>query len=339
MSRLAGVGVRSKRPVMYCTAAAAVLYLGSVSFTDEYFAATLSQVLLVAAGAQAWSIIGGLGGQLSLGHSVFFGVGAYSGVILLIRYEVNPWVGMVTGVLLACAIATLIGLIVFGLRGVYFALASFAFAVVFETVVTAASDFTGGPVGLSVPLLPSPTWADMQFTTGWPYVLLAGLIVVASITTTYLIKRSHLGLELRAIKENELAAQAIGVNARFAKLVALVISAALTAIIGSLYSQTILFIDPSSAFGLVLSLQFVIFAMVGGAERTFGPAIAGIVLGLSIEEMRVWGSDQGIFGLETAAYGLLLVLIGLRNRIDFARIGARIGSRFAVGSKVGGPSS
>jgi branched-chain amino acid transport system permease protein len=236
--------------------------------------ATLSFIYMSA--AIAWNIISGYGGQTSFGHSIFFGIGAYAPALFFSKIDVNTWVDIVIGAVIAAIVAVLLGLLTFRTRGIYFALATFALTLVFQILAVHFDGLTGGAVGLTV-----PTGANgfAQFRFGnklWYYyaaIVLASIILVIS----YLVHRSALGLKLRAVRDDQEAARASGVRVFRVKLIALALSGFLTAFAGAMYFEFVGFIDPTSAFGATIATQIALLAIVGGAGTLWGPVLGAAV--------------------------------------------------------------
>jgi branched-chain amino acid transport system permease protein len=258
----------------------------------------------------AWNIIGGYAGQVSLGHAIFFGLGAYTSTLLLTKYGVSPWIGMFAGVLVAVVVSAIIGWPSFRLAGHYFAIATIAageiFAVMFRNWAWA-----GGAVGIYLPIIRGDRLANFQFhdtKQGYYYIVLAMLAAV--VLTTYLIERSRMGYYLKAIREDSDAARSVGIDITRYKLYAMVISAAFTALAGTFYAQFVLYISANTVFALTLSIQMCLVAILGGTGTLAGPIIGAAVLIPMAEYTRVYlGGRAG--GLHLVIYGLLIMLISI----------------------------
>jgi branched-chain amino acid transport system permease protein len=264
--------------------------------------------LLFASLGQAWNIVGGLANQMSLGHAAFFGVGAYTSTLLLIRTGLSPWIGMLAGAALAALAALLLSAPTLKLKGHYFALATLAFGEVARVVAGTWEQLTGGPAGISVPFH-SDSLAAFQFKSTRPYyyLLLAMLLLVTGVFAA--ISRRALGYRLRAIRADQDAAEVIGIPTFRAKLVASMISAALTAAIGTCYAQFSYFFDPETVFGLgPISIRAALIAIVGGIGTAWGPIIGAAFL-IPGEELtnRILGGQSA--GAAQLAYGVLLIVV------------------------------
>lgn len=277
-----------------------------------------------AALAGAWNIVGGFAGQLSLGHAVFYGVGAYVATLLVIHFQLTPWVGMFAGAALSTVLAVVISWPCFRLRGPFFALATIAVLEVVRLVVINQQDITGGATGLAVPLKMGAEW--MLFRQRWPYLLIAFGFLALTLWVAWALKQSRLGYYLIAVREREDAAQAVGVSAVKVKLAAVMISACLTSLVGSFHAMYLTFIEPGAMFSLELSIQVAMFALIGGLGTVSGPLI-GTVLVLPLAELaRGWLGDMGS-GVHGLVYGLVLVAVVLTiPQGVVGRFGGRIGA-------------
>ena len=284
-------------------AVAALLPVLVTSGTWQNFAVFM---LIICLAAQGWNILGGYGGQYSFGHAAFFGTAAYATSIMQIRYGVNPYLGFIAGVLLAALVGWVIGFLAFrsGLRGSYFALVTLAFAEVFR-VLANASAFTGGAAGILIPLDVRP--ANFQFASRASFYWVALALVVAALVITRMLERSRLGAQLVAVRENEDAARALGVDAMGVKLKAIGLSAGITGAAGALYAQYFLYLDSGIAYGTWISVETLLAPIIGGAGTVFGPVIGGIVLHALSEFTRTLVGR--IPGLDVAIFGVLLILV------------------------------
>lgn len=272
--------------------------------------------------AQAWNLLGGFGGQFSFGHALFFGFGAYTQAIAQLQWGVNPWVALV----LAAGTGALVGLVVgavsfrYGLKGSYFALVTLAFAEVCR-ILALSVPFTGAGVGLMLPLKESV--ANLQFTSraGYLYLVL-GLVVIALLLSTWL-KHSRFGAYLQAVRDNEDAAQAVGVNPFRVKLGAIVLSGALMALAGAFYVQVFQYIDPGIAFGSHASVEALVAAIVGGMGTVWGPLLGALALHVLADLTRnLFGELPGI---NMVIYGCVLVVIVMFMPRGIAGMGQHVG--------------
>jgi branched-chain amino acid transport system permease protein len=256
--------------------------------------------------AQAWNILGGYGGQFSFGHALFFGTGAYVQAVAQVNLGLNPWVALVAAVLVAAAVGLFVGALTFryGLKGSYFALVTLAFAEVFR-ILAVSVGFTGGGVGLMLPL--NESFANMQFGSRKGYIVLVLGFVAAAMLVTAWLRHSRFGAQLQAVRDNEDAARAIGVDPWSVKLGAIVLSAGFMGAGGAFYVQVFQYIDPGIAFGPASSVEALVAAIVGGMGTLWGPVLGATVLHLLAEATRnLFGS---LPGLNMVIYGSVLVLI------------------------------
>lgn len=277
--------------------------------SNGYAIRVMTLLLLFAAMAQSWNIVGGLANQISLGHAAFFGLGAYTSTILVIRFGISPWLGIFAAIVVAGCAGALLSLPTMRLKGHYFALATLAFGEVLRAVANTWSSLTGGPVGLSVPFNPDAGFELMQFSSARPYyfIMLAAVLLTTGIY--WQISRSRLGYGLRAVKANVESAEVIGINTARTKILAATISAGLMGACGVLYAQFNFFFDPDSIFSLVgISVRVALICIIGGIGTVAGPLIGACFL-LPLEELfNATLSDKGA-GISQLAYGVILVTI------------------------------
>ncbi len=256
--------------------------------------------------AQAWNVLGGFGGQFSFGHALFFGTGAYCQAIAQLQWGLSAWPAFALAVAVSAAVGVVVGALTFryGLKGSYFALVTLAFAEVFR-ILALSVPFTGAGVGLMLPLQES--FANMQFASrkGFVYLML-GLVCVALLATCWL-RHSRFGAYLQAVRDNEDAARAIGVNPFAIKLGAIALSAALMGAGGVFYVQVFQYIDPGLAYGPGTSVEALVAAIVGGMGTLWGPVLGALTLHTLADLTRnLFGQLPGI---NMVIYGVVLVLI------------------------------
>ncbi len=300
----------------------------------------------------SWNVLGGYTGQYSVGHAAYFGVGAYTTMALLQFRHIPPWVGVWAGAAAALVVALIIGSICFRLRGPYFVLASIALAEIIRVSALNLKTVTNGAEGILVTELP-PLTVGSTIITDWvskvPFYYVGLAFALLIILVSWLVRRSKLGYLFQAIREDQDAAHSLGISLTFYKNTALAISAVFTSLAGSLYAVYVGFIDPSTVFGLDLSVQIVMIGIIGGIGTIFGPVVGALVLvplsealrsnlvtqglihsGLIHEESKV-----GVFLKENLAhahvliYGILVVIVILfmpEGVLGFAR---RVTSRRA----------
>ena len=262
--------------------------------------------LLIALAGQGWNVLGGYGGQYSFGHAAFFGTGAYVTAILQVRYNVNAWVGFAAGIAGGAAVGAFIGALTFrvGLRGSYFALVTLAFAEVLR-IIASVAPITGAGVGILVKL--DLRVAALQFESRAMFYWFILALVAVALMIAHAIERLRFGTWLIAVRENEDAAKALGVNAPRVKLGAMVLSAAITAAAGCFYVQYFLFIDSGIAYGTRLSIEALLTPIIGGAGTVFGPLLGALVVQALGEGAKLIAGDAP--GLNLIVYGAVLVLV------------------------------
>jgi branched-chain amino acid transport system permease protein len=262
--------------------------------------------LLIALAGQGWNILGGYGGQYSFGHSAFFGTGAYATAILQVRYGVNAWAAFGAGIVLGAAIGGVIGALTFraGLRGSYFALVTLAFSEVLR-IIASVAPITGAGVGTLIKLDLRVEALQFQSRAIFYWVILT--LVALSLLAAHMLEHTRFGAWLIAVRENEDAAKALGVNAARVKLGAMVISAAITAAAGCFYAQYFLFIDSGIAYGTWISIEALLTPIIGGVGTVFGPLLGALVVKLLGEGAKLVAGDAP--GLNLIVYGAVLVLV------------------------------
>lgn len=279
--------------------------------TSPYYLHVLIMCLLWAYLACCWNIVGGFAGQLSLGHATFTAIGAYITVVLFNDFGISPWVGMFAGGGAAVLLSLVIGFPTFGLRGAYYALATVAISegvvVLLENTSTIGGLTIGGAEGLMVKMMGNaPLY--FQFNSKVPYYYVAVIMLLIVILISKRLINSRLGYYLIALREDEDAAQALGINVRKSKLIASALSAFLTAMGGVFYAMLIRYLEPTAIAGAAMSDQMVFLAIVGGSGTVLGPVIGGILLSLISEVIRFYLGGQ-MMGLHLFIYGLIVVLM------------------------------
>lgn len=237
--------------------------------------------------AQCWNILGGFAGQLSLGHSAFFGIGAYTSTLLFTEFGVTPWIGMMAGMVTAGAFGLLVAFLSFHYRlaGPFFALATIAFAELVRLTALHLK-FTGGSMGILIPLHEGSFWR-FQFSDRMPYYYISLAMLAAVTALIWWMARSRFGYYLHAIRQDEDAAEAVGIDTRRYKLMAATLSAALTGAGGTFYAQYTQYIVPDDIITIGLSVEIILRAIIGGSTTVFGPVIGSFILTPVAEATRV----------------------------------------------------
>jgi branched-chain amino acid transport system permease protein len=275
-------------------------------FTTPFQQRLGALILLYAIAASAWNIIGGYAGQVSVGHVVFFGCGAYASMAAYSHFALPPLVGIPAGIISSVAIAAVIGVPTLRLSGHYFSMATIAVAELARLIVT-NTDYLGAAVGLSGPTVPRTVF-DLSFISALPYYYLFLSVLLITLGITWWMTNSRMGFYLRAIKDSERAARSLGAPASRVKLYAYMLSAGLTSVAGALYSMMFGFVDPESGLGILISVKMLIMAALGGAGLLFGPLVGAAIL-VPLEEIsnNVLGGKGA--GLTFVVYGAIIVLI------------------------------
>lgn len=285
---------------------AVALLIAPLLAPGPYYERMVALVILSAISASAWNVVGGYAGQISVGHAVFFGIGAYLPLLVYQRYGWVPVAGVPLAVLVAIAIAIVVGTPTFRLQGHYFAMATVAVAELVRIVVS-NWDYVGAAVGLMGPAVPR-TWLDLTFRSSIPYYYLFLAVWVALLVITDQIEKSRMGYYLRAIRAGERASRSLGVPVTRYKLYALMLSAAFTSLAGSMYALMVGYIDPLSGFGILLSVEMVITAALGGAGTLVGPLLgAAILVPLQTVSNSYFGG--GGTGMTYILYGGIIVVL------------------------------
>jgi branched-chain amino acid transport system permease protein len=294
------------RRFLWPSVALALVILYPLVFTTPFQQRLGALILLYAIAASAWNIIGGYAGQVSVGHVVFFGCGAYASMAAYSHFALPPMVGIPAGIVSSVAIAAVVGVPTLRLSGHYFSMATIAVAELARLIVT-NTEFLGAAVGLSGPTVPR-TVLDLSFISALPYYYLFLTVLLITLGITWWMANSRMGFYLRAIRDSERAARSLGAPASRVKLYAYMLSAGLTSVAGALYSMMFGFVDPESGLGILISVKMLIMAALGGAGLLFGPLVGAAIL-VPLEEIsnNVLGGKGA--GLTFVVYGAIIVII------------------------------
>ncbi|WP_067216356.1 branched-chain amino acid ABC transporter permease [Stappia indica] len=302
----------------------AALFFVPFVVPSEAWQNTILMTLYAALLGQAWNILGGYGGQFSFGHAAFFGTGAYTVAVLQVQLGVNPWIGLIAGGLMAVAVAAFIGFTTFryGLRGSYFALVTLAFAEVLRILANTVP-FTGAGVGILIPLDQSA--ANLQFASKAGYYWLVWAIALAAFLTVWWIGHSRFGARLMAVRDNEDAARALGVDPFAVKMRAIMLSGLFSGLAGVFYAQYFLYLDPAIAYGPAISVESLLVPIVGGMGTLFGPLLGAVALHGVSEASRALIGD--LPGISLVLYGTILILMVLFAPRGLAGLVRRLSAR------------
>ncbi len=283
------------------------LFLAAQYLATDYQLRILVLVCIFGAASIGWNVLGGYANQVSLGHGVFFGVGAYAVAIFQGTLGLSPWLAMPVGITVSVLAALVIGWPTFQLSGHYFALGTLALLQIFEIVARYWKGLTGGPAGITLPILPSGV-SNLQFNGTAPYLYIAAVLLVASLMVARAVRYSRLGLQLDAIRLNPQAASLAGVNLFRAKMKALVLSAVVVSLCGSLYASFLQFLDPDTAFSFNTSINMALFAIVGGVSYWWGPLLGALIL-IPLGEIASQRLTGNAAALGQLSYGVLLIAL------------------------------
>lgn len=289
-----------------------ILLTGCVAWVAFGLLPTLQDVVvlsfLFAGLALAWNIAGGCAGLISFGHAAFFGIGAYTSTILFQSYHITPWLGIFAGAAAAAMAGAVLSLICARLKGPFFILSSLAFAEVVRIIALNWSSVTGGAEGLSIPPMPDLANMVLGSKTAYEALTLVYLLVVYAITRW--IEASRFGFYLFAIRDNDEAAAAAGINPLVGRSLAMALSAALTGVGGTLFAQYFLYLDPTYVISPELSFQFALLPAVGGLGTAIGP-ILGSFLITPLSELLRANLGNAVAGLHLVIYSVGLIVVML----------------------------
>ena len=303
------------------------------SLGDRNGIGILTTIALTMCLSLSWNIVGGLTGQLSIGHAVFFGCGAYGAALLHINNGLHPLLGGLVGVVVAVVLSVLLAYLALrtDLSHLNFSLVTAAFSLVVLFFVQ-SSDFLGGAFGLIMPV--DDGVGDLKFTDGRIYYWMFLVLALVILSVTLVIRRSKLGAQFVAVREDSVAAAGLGIPVMRVKLTAMAVSAAFTAVVGTFYAPYLRFLDPDSVFGFNRSLDLLIPAILGGTGFLLGPVVGAVVYVLADEFARTALGFEGSSGI---VLGTALVLIMLYRPGGLVSIGTLLRRRRSQGRLVGDP--
>ncbi len=283
-------------------------YLSVSAFvSNSYYQLILTLVPIWAVFGVSWNILSGYGGQLSFGHAAFFGIGAYTVTLALVYWNLTPWIGIPLGMVVAGVAAILIGLPTFRLRGHYFALSMLAYPLAILYFLQYL-----GFQEMSLPMHREHPAAFLEFTNPHYYTVVSVGLLIAGVAVCTVVENSRFGLALLAIRQNELAAEAAGINARLWKMRALVVSGMIAAAAGGFYACVLLVVTPDSVFGMLVSAQAVVVTLFGGVAAVWGPVIGAAILVPLAESLN---AELGniLPGIQGVVYGAAMIGIMLAS--------------------------
>ena len=302
-----------------------LLLLFPLVITQTYLIHVMILVFMFGMLGVAWNIMGGYAGMFSFGQAAFFGIGAYTSSFLLVTFQVNPWIGLMAGGVVAALMAAAIGYPCSNLRGHYFAIATIAFGEIVRIhfnnwkLVNAAE-------GITIPMMDESLANFMFHSSKLPYYYIMLAFLLLALVICYFVANSKMGYYFRAIKESHDVAEVLGVNVVRYRLIAIMVSAFLSAMAGTFYAQYILYIDPESVMLLAISIQIVLISMLGGAGTIMGPVIGAAILIPISELTRIWLGHKGT-GVDMLIYGFLITLISVYQPQGIWGLFANIGKK------------
>ncbi len=303
-----------------------LLPLAPAVAADSFRMHVMILILLFASMAQAWNIIGGYCGQVSFGHSVFFGIGAYGAGMAVVTYGGAPWPGILIGMVLAAIVAVVISYPCFKLSGHYFAIATFAVVEIFNRSFL-VWDWVGGALGLDYPLVEEGLTNLMWYESKTSYYYGALVLFVLIFGVVRWLEGHRFGYYMRAVREGQETAESLGVNSTAVKLAAMSLSAAMAALCGSFFVQYNLRVDPPMVMSLDMSMKFVLIPILGGAGTLAGPLLgAAVLIPLQEYTRALWGGLGG--GVDLIIFGLLIILMVVKQPAGMIGIIRDIRKRF-----------
>ena len=287
---------------------AVVLLVYPLLATSSFAQHTMILIFLYAMMAQSWNVVAGLSGQISLGHAMFFGIGAYSVGVLSVKFGITPWLGILAGMALAALAAVAVGVPTLRLRGHYFAIATLLIGSSVQ-IIFQRWDWVGAASGLFLPLKRGSPWLDLQFhTTKVPYYYLSLAAAALAYLVVWKMRRSRLGFRLQALRDDDEAAASLGIAVARHKVLAFVISAAMMAVAGAFYTQYVLVLDPERVFSVDISIIVVLMTVLGGSGTLWGPAVGAALLIPLSEYSRIWFGSTGRT-VDLMIYGVLILAV------------------------------
>ena len=279
--------------------------LAPVVISSKFQLDVLTLIFFTAYIGQSWNILGGYAGQFSFGGVMFFGTGAYTSSILLTSFGVPPIIGIFAAIFMGAFLGLIVGYLSFrsGLRGSYFALITLAFAELLRVLANSV-EFTGGGVGLF--LTYAPGLHNLQFNSPTGFYYFSLVLLVISLAIAMWLERSRFGAQLVAIRENEDAAEALGIDTLKCKVYAIMIMGGMGGAAGTFYAQKYLYIDPPISYSIALSVEMLLVTIVGGMGTVFGPLVGSFFLHIVNEFARHFIDTPGV---SLIVYGFILILI------------------------------
>lgn len=277
-----------------------------IAFGGAFVQRIAALTVLAAIAASAWNIVGGYAGQISFGHAMYYGIGAYSALLCYTKLGWPPIAGVPVGMLLSVCLSLLIGFPTFRLSGHYFSMGTIALATLLG-LLFGNWGFVGASTGVMGPAAPRTVF-DLVFRSAWPYYIIFLAVLAVVLLSTYALQERRMGFYLRALGASDRAAASLGVKVKYYKLYALLLSGVFTALAGSLYAIMVGFVDPPSVFGIIVSVNMVVMAALGGAGTLFGPVVGAVIL-VPVGQLANAYLGGGKSGAAYVIYGIVIMVL------------------------------
>lgn len=297
--------------------------------TSRFSQHILVMVVLYAVLGEAWNIMAGYAGMVSIGQAAFFGLGAYTSSLLAAKFGVNPWLGMLCSGLVTAAFAAVIGLPFSRLRGRYFAIGTIALGQMIK-VVFENWQWAGAATGLMIPLSQKGLIAFQFHGSKLPYYYTGLAMLLGTMAFMYVMERSKMGYYFKAIRENEDVASGLGVNRTAYKLIAIAVSAGITGMCGTFLAQYSLYVEPEYMFNHSISVTIALVAVFGGSGNIIGPILGSAILMPISELTRAWLGSSGT-GIDLMIYGAFIVLMCVYEPEGIVGMARRAGKAMGAG--------
>ena len=277
-------------------------------FTGTFYHHVMIMVFLHALMAQSWNVVAGMSGQISLGHAVFFGLGAYASAVLYVKWGITPWIGLIVGMAVSALVAAAIGIPTLRLRGHYFAIATLLIGISVQ-IIFQRWDWIGAASGIFMPIVREDPWYVLQFHgSKLPYYYLSFGLCIVAFAVVWLLQRRRLGMRLLAVRDEPEAAASLGIDVAWHKVIAFMISGAMMSTAGTFFAQYVLVIDPDRVFNFEISVLALLMVVLGGIGTLWGPALGAAILVPLSEFSRTWFGGTG-GTVDLIIYGVLILLI------------------------------
>lgn len=288
-----------------------VVILAILPTLNTYLAGIGILIFVYVSLAISWNVITGFTGLVSFGHAAFFGLGAYLPGLMLSYYNISPLIGMLIAGIVSSLLSVVIGLVCFRLKGIYFALSTFCFALILEIFARHFKNITGGDNGLQIPIQTENSFLYFQFADYSVYYVVISLIALLFFCISALIYHSKFGYYLRAVRDDDVASESIGINVKKTRIYAYAISAFMASVVGTFYIQYTLYIDPATAFGMHQITQIMLPTILGGIGTLVGPVIGAVfTVGLTQGITAFTSTLNGIHaGLDLIIYSVIVILV------------------------------